>query len=103
MNAHNEIMHLTIIAGRKNKDELLGLLSGGGGHLIDVSYGRGAYKSNYLKDVLGLTPEECKIVITCIISESKADEVIKKLEEEHNFNERNTGIAFTVPVEKLSF
>ncbi len=52
--------------------------------------------------MLGLVPEEHKVLITCLISRGKVDKVMEMLEREFHFNRPNTGIAFTIPIEKLS-
>jgi hypothetical protein len=97
------IMHLVIIAGRKLKDELLTALSEHGGHFINIYYGRGAVKAGYLMDALGLTPDEGKVVITCLSSSTEADAIFDMLVSDFHFDKPNTGIAYTIPVEKLSY
>lgn len=97
------IKFLTLIAGRKHKDALLDALFKAGGRLINIVYGRGSVKSSYIKDMLGLVPEENKVVITCLLPGEKSDAVLDMLVREFNFDKPNTGIAFTIPVEKLSF
>lgn len=97
------IKFLTLIAGRKHKDVLLDELFKAGGRLINIVYGRGSVKSSYIKDVLGLVPEENKVVITCLLPGEKSDAVLNMLVSKFNFNKPNTGIAFIIPVEKLSF
>lgn len=101
-NCLNGIVFLMLIAGRKQKDALLDALTEAGGKLIKTVYGRGSVKSSYLKDMLGLVPEENKVVITCLLSGEKADAALEMLVKKFNFDKPNTGIAFTIPVEKLS-
>lgn len=96
------IEFLTLIAGRKHKAALLDALSEAGGHLINVVYGKGSLKAGYLRDMLGLVPEENKVVITCLLPCDKTEAVLDMLVKKFNFNKPNTGIAFTIPVEKLS-
>lgn len=100
---HSKVVCLVLISGRKSKDELLSLLVKEGGHLIDILYGKGAFKANYLQDMLGLVHEESKVFITCLLQEHKADNVLYKLVEEHHFDKMNTGIAYTIPVDHISF
>lgn len=97
------IVFLMLVAGRKQKDALLDALTEAGGRLIKMVYGRGFGKSGYLQDVLGLVPEEDKVVITCLLPEEKSDAVLEMLVKKFHFDKPNTGIAFTIPVEKLSF
>jgi hypothetical protein len=93
---------LTLIAGRKNKAVLLKALWETGGRLINVVYGKGSVKANYLMDMLGLVPEENKVVITCLLPAEKSSVVLDMLAKKFDFDKPNTGIAFTIPVEKLS-
>ncbi len=97
------IEFLTLIAGRKHKDALLDALSGAGGRLINVVYGKGSVKLSYLRDILGLVPEENKVVITCLLPSEKSDVVLNMLVGKFNFDKPNTGIAFTIPIEKLFY
>lgn len=92
----------TLIAGRKYKEEILKLLLKSGCHLIDVVYAKGSVKTGYFKDMLGLVPEEKKVMITCLVSNSLSSELLDQLITKFDFNKPNTGIAFVVPVDKLS-
>lgn len=94
---------LTLIAGRRQKEALLRALSAAGGRLINVVYAKGSVKSDYLRDMLGLVPEENKVLITCLIPCSKTDAVMEMLVSKFSFDQPNTGVAFTIPVEKISF
>lgn len=96
------IEFLTLIAGRKQKDALLDALSEAGGRLVNVVYGKGSAKSGYLRDMFGLVPEENKVVITCLLPGEKSDAVLNMLVSKFHFDQPNTGIAFIIPVEKLS-
>ena len=98
-----DIEFLMIIAGRKLKEDLLKALSENGGRLFSVVYGKGSVKSSYLIDALGLVPEENKVVITGLLPKKKSEEIVRMLTEKFDFDKPNTGIAFTVPVDKLSF
>ncbi|NLL78033.1 MAG: hypothetical protein GX235_12460 [Clostridiales bacterium] len=88
----------TIIAGRKLKDSLIESLSEEGGRLITVMYGKGSVKSDYLRDMFGLVPEENKVVITCLLPLQKTDAVSDMLVKKFHFDKPNTGIAFTIPI-----
>ena len=96
------IVFLVLIAGRKQKEELLHALSEAGGRLINVVYGKGSVKAGYLKDMLGLIPEENKIVVTCLLAGDKTDGIFDMLVTKFHFDKPNTGIAFTIRVDKLS-
>lgn len=94
---------LVLISGRKEKDSLLTALSEQGAKVINTLYGRGSVKANYLMSMLGCVPEENKAVTTCLVSAQRLDEILDMLSDKFNFKSPNTGIAFTVPVNGLSF
>ena len=98
-----KLMYMVIIAERNLKDQLLSAMSEKGCHVINVVYGKGVVKAGYLADALGLVPEEQKILITCLILNTKAEDVFEMLAADFNFNDPNTGIAFTIPVENLLY
>ncbi|WP_097015849.1 hypothetical protein [Anaerocolumna aminovalerica] len=93
---------LTLIAGRKYKDEILKLLLNSECHLIDVVYAKGSIQTGYFKDMLGLVPEEKKVLITCLIADNLSAKLLEQLVTKFNFDKPNTGVAFVVPVDKLS-
>ncbi len=92
-----------LIAGRKQKDALLSELLNEGAHLTNTVFGRGTVKASYLQNVLGLVPEEHKAMILCVLPENKTDTITKMLVEKFHFDQPNTGIAFTIPIDQLSF
>jgi hypothetical protein len=99
---NNCIDFLTLIADRKLKKEIINFLIESRGHLIDVVYAKGSVKASYFKDMLGLVPEEKKILITCLIASNLSEHVLEQLILKFNFDKPNTGIAFVVPVDTLS-
>jgi hypothetical protein len=101
--ALKNIDFLVVIAGRKLRKNLLAEITQSGGRLLNIIYGKGSVKSSYLIDAFGLVPEENKVVITCLLPMKKSDKMIKMLTEKFNFDKPNTGIAFTIPVDELSF
>ena len=98
-----DILQLVLIASRKNKDQLLTALSEKGGHIIKIFYGKGSVKASFLMDSFGLVPDEQKVLIMCLVTHEEADTIFDMLVTEFHFNEPNTGIAYTIPVEKLSY
>jgi len=99
----HEIDFFTVIAGRKFKRALLDSISQRGGRIVNILYGKGSVKANYLTDVLGLTPEENKVVITCLLNRKKSPDMFKMLNDDFNFHKPNTGIAFSIRLDKLSY
>lgn len=100
--ARFNIDFLTIITGRKHKEAILKLLLDSGCRLIDVVYAKGSVQTGYFRDMLGLVPEEKKVMITCFITSNLSGQLLDRLVEKFKFDEPNTGIAFTIPVEKVS-
>lgn len=98
-----KISYLVMIAGRKEKDALLSALSDHGAKVVNTLYGRGSVKATYLMSMLGCVAEENKTVIMCLLRDEKLGGVLDMLLEEFNFKSPNTGIAFTVPVDGLSY
>ena len=99
----DKLVFLTIIAGRKEKDALLSAISESGVQITNTIYGKGTVNATYLQNILGLVPEENKVVLTCLLTNSQSDTVLHILTEQFHFDKPNTGIAFTVPVNRLSF
>lgn len=97
------IAFLMIIVGRNQRNPIFSELSKAGVRIMNVTYGKGSVKASYLMDTLGLIPEENKAVILCLLPGEKVDEVLDLLINKFRFNEPNTGIAFTIPVDELSF
>lgn len=103
MNPEEKIVLMVLVAGRKQKDDLLSMLHESGIRLINVMYGKGTVKAGYLTSLLGLVPEENKVMIICVTTSNKSDAALVSLAEQFNFGEPNTGIAFTIPVDKMSY
>ena len=97
------VVQLMLIAGRNHYDALLSAMPEKGARVINTIYGKGSVKASYLMDAFGLVPEENKVVISCLIPSDKLDAMFAMLDEQFHFNKPNTGIAFTIPVEKLSY
>ena len=97
------VLHMVIIAGRKLQDKLMNMITENGGHVINAFYGKWSVKSGFLTDMFGLVDEKGKVIITCLISDTEADMVFNALETDFHFGKPHTGIAYTVPVEQLSY
>lgn len=97
-----KIEYLTVISDRKRAEELLEALRCADCHLIHSEYAKGSVTTGYFRDMLGLMPEEKKVVITCLVASTVSGTVLKLLEKDFDFDKPNTGIAFTVPVETVS-
>lgn len=93
---------VTLITNRSQKDDIIELLLTSGCHLIDIVYAKGSVKTGYFRDMLGLIPEEKKVLVTCLVASQRTESLFESLEIKLHFNQPNTGIAFVVPVDKLS-
>ncbi|MHC5249607.1 hypothetical protein [Enterococcus sp. LJL120] len=98
-----KISLMTIITGRRKKDRVLTLLTDNRCPIITTSYGQGTVSQNYLEMLLGLTPEEEKTVINCIIRNDQKEKIYQLLISECHFDQPNTGIAFSSPVDNIVF
>lgn len=94
---------LVVIAGRKQKDALLCELLASGAKLVSTIYGKGTADASHLTDVLGLVPEDNKAVIACVFKAADVDAALAMLVRRFHFDRPNTGVAFTIDVERLSF
>ena len=98
-----ELSNLFIIAGRSARDDLLKALLASEIHLINTVYGKGMADLSYLSHTLGFIPEDNKVMISCISTCARIEAVLKMLEDKFEFNKPNTGIAFTVPVDRVTY
>ncbi len=96
------IDYLTLVVGREHKESILKLLLEFGCHLINVVYAKGSVTGRYFKDMLGFVPEEKKVMITCLTTGDVSDQLLERLIHKYNFDKPNTGIAFVIPVDKVS-
>lgn len=94
---------LILVAGRRLRDPLLAMLVESGAHLINTSYGRGSVNASYLLSAFGLVAEKEKVVISCVLTKPRAEQVLQTLANRFRFTSANTGIAFTMPIECVSF
>ena len=99
----DNIEYLFIITGRKQKDALLSRMCSIDNRIVNTIYGKGTVKSNYLLDMLGLFPEENKVILTSVLPKDKTEVIFDMLLKEFDFGNPNTGIAFTMPISGMSF
>ena len=97
------LQYFVIISDKKKKNKFITLLHEQGGHEIDVIYGKGSVSASVWAQALGFDVEEEKVVLSCILPEEKAAPLMQTLYEEYDFKKRNTGIAFSIPIEGLIF
>ena len=100
---NKQLVYMYIITGRKQKDTLAAELTEHEAVLISFVYGKGCHESRSLIDYLGFAGEDGKVIISCLIPKEKSLLMIDLLNEKYSFEKPNSGIAFTVPVERLVF
>lgn len=100
--AGEDIVFLVVVAGRKQKNALLSEILKNDCRIVHSIYGKGTIQEHVLVEMLGLVPEENKVVITCILQKSKVEEIFELLLNKFKFCKPNTGIAFTIPISGLS-
>jgi len=98
-----QIAFMVIIGERERRDELLHALSALHIHLINIIYGKSTVTDTLWQSALGVVHENNRVVITCLLADEHTGEVFQLLREQFNFDNPNTGIAFTMPVGKLAF
>lgn len=103
MEDKDSLVLLTVIAGRKKKDVLLKALSEAGACVTNTMYARGTVEAGYMERVFGFVPEVHKVLMTSILSTRNAQKMLTILNERFDFDKPNTGVAFTVPLDWLTF
>ncbi len=97
------LQYFVIIAEQKKKNKFLSLLADHDAHVIDVVYGRGSMNPSAIAAAFGFESEQGKVLITCLLKNENAKELINILYHDYNFKKPNTGIAYSISVEGLSF
>ncbi len=98
----SNLQYFILICDKKKKNTFIELMFSHGAACIDTSYGKGSANAGVFAKALGFETEEHKVVISGLMSTSKADGLIDTLMTEYNFDRHNTGFAFTIPVDSLS-
>ena len=95
--------YFVIIAEQKKKKKLLSLLGDYDARAIEIVYGRGSMSPSAISEAFGFETRQVKVMISCILKSENAQKIIEVLYKDHRFEEPNTGIAFSIPVEGLVF
>jgi hypothetical protein len=99
----NDLVFLTIITGRKKRDDIICMLADINAQTINSIYGRDCIKAGLLRSAFGLVPDDEEVLIDCIMEGSSVDFVMGELLEKFSFKKPKTGVAFAVKVDKISF
>lgn len=102
-NIANGLQYFVLIAEQKKKDKYLTLLSEHGAHAIETVYAHGSVGTSAIAAAFGFVVEQNKVMITCLLKNDKAQELIEILYKKYEFCKPNTGIAFTISVLGLAF
>lgn len=100
---NNGLQYFVIIAEQKKKDKLLSLLGEHEAYFVETVYAHGSVaKKSAFASAFGFEIEQHKVLITCLLKNDDAKEVLKLLYNDYNFNKPNTGIAYSISVEGLA-
>lgn len=98
----DSIVFLMVIAPREQKEKLISELHEHQANYMNVMFGHGSLHVSPLSSAFGFVSEPKKVIITAFVRSTNSSEIITLLEEKFNFNQANTGFAFTIPIEKMS-
>lgn len=99
----NGLQYFVIIASKKKKNEFLSLLGDYGAHVVETTYGYGSMSPSVLAAAFGFETEQKKVLISALVKREQAERLMQVLQEKYDFDQPNTGIAFSVSVEGLAF
>ncbi len=102
-NNNKNLQYFVVIVIKDLKDEILSVLSDYNAHLIEIIYVHGTIRTNPLVNAFGLDCNECKVMISGLLKYENAKELIRLLYENYKFDKHNTGIAYSISVDSLSF
>lgn len=97
------LQYFVIIAEQKKKNKFLSLLNDHGARVVETVYGRGSMSPSAIAAAFGFEAEQGKVLISCLVKQENAEELINILYNDYKFSKPNTGIAFGIPVEGLAF
>lgn len=99
----NGLQYFVIIAEQKTKKRFMTLLDEYDARGIEVVYAHGSMSPSAVAAAFGFESVQNKVMISCLLKDEKARELMRVLYDKYNFNKPNTGIAFSVSVEGMAF
>lgn len=100
---NKNLQYFVVIIIKDLKDEILSILSEHNAHLIEIIYVHGTIRTNPLVNAFGLDCNECMVMISSLLKYENAKELTRVLYENYRFDKPNTGIAYSISVDSLSF
>ncbi len=97
------LQYFVVIAEQKKKKKMISLLTDHGARAVEIVYGHGSVSPSALAAAFGFEAEQGKVIISCLVKNENAKEIIDVLYRDHKFDKPNTGIAFGISVEGLAF
>ena len=99
----NNVQYVMLIADQKKKKKFLSLLSDYDARGIEIVYGHGSMSPSALAAAFGFEAEQGKVLISCLMKADNARALMEVLYKDYNFDRANTGIAFSITVEGLTY
>jgi len=99
---NEQIVYLMVIAPREQKDKLISELHSNNAIYLNVMFGHGSLDGSKIATLFSFATEPRKVVITAFVRTSQVSDIFNLLEEKFQFNQANTGFAFTIPIERIS-
>ena len=93
---------LVVIAKRSIREKLVKRLYEFEAAMINQTLVKGSAKEGLLR-TLGFGEETSKVMLSGFIREQHVESVFHVLETEYHFDKPNSGFAFTIPVEEISY
>ncbi len=99
----NGLQYFVIIAEQNKKKKFLVLLDEYDARGIEIVYAHGSMSPSAVAAAFGFETEQKKVMLSCLLRNEKAKQLLDVLYKDYKFNMPNTGIAFSTPVEGMAF
>lgn len=99
----SKLQYVTVIANKRQKEQMLQLLAQRGAHGVTTLSGKGSANAGILARAFGFDTEQAKVIITALLPAEQAQSLLEVLCREYEFHKPSTGIAFATSVDALAF
>ena len=99
----NGLQYFVIIAEQSKKKIFLTLLDEYDARGIETTYAHGSMSPSAVAAAFGFESEQKKVMLSGLLKNENARQLLVVLYRDYKFNLPNTGIAFSIPVEGLAF